>query len=131
MCRSRLYHNGNKSIEFTNLAIRTANSISHVGGQMFSTFFGGSDSSWATPRTQYTYYRDMAMFASDEPWVANTPDDGSGSDSGINGSNGSSGGSNGTGSNSKTGAATSKWITGQSSKVGMLTTVVMGLALIL
>jgi hypothetical protein len=32
---------------------------------MFSTFFGGSDASWATPATQYTYYRDMALYAGD------------------------------------------------------------------
>lgn len=30
---------------------------------MFSTFFGGSDQTWSTPKTQYTYYRQMAMYA--------------------------------------------------------------------
>jgi hypothetical protein len=29
----------------------------------FSTFFGGDDSTWATPTTQYTYFRNMALYA--------------------------------------------------------------------
>ncbi|KAJ9116422.1 hypothetical protein QFC22_004864 [Naganishia vaughanmartiniae] len=59
----QLYHNGNKVIEFNNLVLRTSSSIPSVSGQMFSTFFGGSDTSWSTPTRQFTYYRDMRMFA--------------------------------------------------------------------
>lgn len=98
---------------------------------MFSTFFGGSDTSWSTPQTQYTYYRDMAMFASNEAWVANSTDGGSGPDSGINGNNGSSGGSEGTGSNSKSGAMSSGLISGQTSGIVALATVVGVLAVVL
>lgn len=29
----------------------------------FSTFFGGDDTTWATPTTQYTYFRNMALYA--------------------------------------------------------------------
>jgi hypothetical protein len=59
----RLWHNGQKSVDFTNLVLRTSSAIPGVGGQMFSTFFGGSDQTWSTPKTQYTYYRQMAMYA--------------------------------------------------------------------
>ncbi|KAJ9099242.1 hypothetical protein QFC21_004122 [Naganishia friedmannii] len=59
----QLYHNGNKTIEFNNLVLRTSTGIPSVSGNMFSTFFGGSDTTWSTPTTQFTYYKDMRMFA--------------------------------------------------------------------
>ncbi|KAJ9124713.1 hypothetical protein QFC24_003080 [Naganishia onofrii] len=59
----QLYHNGNKAIEFNNLILRTSSGIPSVSGQMFSTFFGGSDTTWSTPTRQFTYYKEMRMFA--------------------------------------------------------------------
>jgi hypothetical protein len=47
----------------TNLELRSASSIAGVGGLFFSTFFGGDDSSWATPTTQYAYFKNMVLYA--------------------------------------------------------------------
>lgn len=48
---------------FENLVIRTSQSIASIGGLFFSTFFGGDDASWATPTNQYTYFRNLAVYA--------------------------------------------------------------------
>ena len=61
MCR--LYYNGVQAMSFQNLELRSASSLSGINGMFFSTFFGGSDSSWATPEDQYTYFRNMQLFA--------------------------------------------------------------------
>ncbi|KAK4687367.1 hypothetical protein P7C73_g2761, partial [Tremellales sp. Uapishka_1] len=58
-----LYYNGVQALSFSNLLIRTSSSISSIGGLYFSTFFGGDDSSWATPTSQYTYFRNIQLFA--------------------------------------------------------------------
>lgn len=58
-----LYYNGVKALSFQNLVLRTASSLSSVGGLFFSTFFGGDDSSWATPTDQYLYWRNMQLYA--------------------------------------------------------------------
>ena len=50
-------------MSFENLVIRTSKSLSSVGGMFFSTFFGGDDTDWATPTSQYTYYRNMHLYA--------------------------------------------------------------------
>lgn len=34
-------------------------------GLFFSTFFGGHTSDWATPKDQYTYYKDFQMWVSE------------------------------------------------------------------
>lgn len=59
----RLYYNGANAIRFTNLALRTSSSIASINGLFFSTFFGGDDASWATPTNQYTYFRNIHMYA--------------------------------------------------------------------
>jgi hypothetical protein len=35
-----------------------------VAGLMFSTFFGGHDPSWASPRTQSAFFRNFQFFES-------------------------------------------------------------------
>jgi hypothetical protein len=59
----RLYYNGVQAMSFDNLAIRTSGQLSSIGGMFFSTFFGGDDSTWATPTNQYTYFRNMQLYA--------------------------------------------------------------------
>lgn len=50
-------------MSFTNLELRASASLSSVGGLFFSTFFGGDNADWATPTTQYAYFRNMQLFA--------------------------------------------------------------------
>ncbi|GMK53735.1 hypothetical protein CspeluHIS016_0103210 [Cutaneotrichosporon spelunceum] len=58
-----MYNNGNKVIEFTNLEIRSSSTIESIGGVYFSTFFGGYDPSWASPKQQFAYFRNMQLYA--------------------------------------------------------------------
>ncbi|ORY35660.1 hypothetical protein BCR39DRAFT_511370 [Naematelia encephala] len=58
-----LWYNGVQALQFTNLELRSAESLASIGGMYFSTFFGGDDSSWATPTSQYTYFRNMQLYA--------------------------------------------------------------------
>ncbi|KZT70961.1 polysaccharide lyase family 14 protein [Daedalea quercina L-15889] len=58
-----LYYNNVQAIVLSNLQFRSSSNV-NIGGLFFSTFFGGSDSSWATPNTTYTYFRDFQMWAS-------------------------------------------------------------------
>ncbi|RXK42318.1 hypothetical protein M231_00308 [Tremella mesenterica] len=58
-----LWYNGVPALSFTSLELRSASSISSIGGVFFSTFFGGDDSSWASPTDQYVYYRNLQLFA--------------------------------------------------------------------
>ena len=48
-----VYINGVPALDATGLTFRTVNSL-QTDGLYFSTFFGGSDPTWATPQTQYT-----------------------------------------------------------------------------
>ncbi|KAI8884153.1 polysaccharide lyase family 14 protein [Backusella circina FSU 941] len=48
--------NGKSVLSMDNIAFRTSKSDS-IGGILFHTFFGGSDSSWATPKDQYSYFK--------------------------------------------------------------------------
>lgn len=59
----QLWHNGQQALSFSDINMRTADSLSSVSGMFFSTFFGGSDASWATPTTQYTYYKNFQLIA--------------------------------------------------------------------
>lgn len=43
-----------------NLRLRNSSKVK-IDGMFFSTFFGGGDSSWATPVKTYTYYRNFKM----------------------------------------------------------------------
>ncbi|KAF7361879.1 hypothetical protein MVEN_00532400 [Mycena venus] len=66
--------NGNVEVYFNNvqafaqqdLQIRASDSVT-AGGLYFSTFFGGSDSSWATPNETHTYFRNMQLWGSSNP----------------------------------------------------------------
>lgn len=58
-----LWYNGVQALSFTNLEIRSASSLSSIGGMFFSTFFGGDDSTWASPTDQYTYFKNIQMYA--------------------------------------------------------------------
>lgn len=54
-----LWVNGESVIHATGLTIRTqAESV--VRGVHFQTFFGGSDTTWATPKNQTTYFAGMS-----------------------------------------------------------------------
>lgn len=44
-----------------NLQLRASDDIASVGGLFFSTFFGGSDSTWASPKNQSTFYRNFSL----------------------------------------------------------------------
>ncbi|WVW85452.1 hypothetical protein I302_107490 [Kwoniella bestiolae CBS 10118] len=58
-----LWYNGIQALKFTNLVLRTSTNLNSVGGMFFSTFFGGDDSSWATPTDQFVYFRNIQMYA--------------------------------------------------------------------
>jgi len=59
-----VYHNGVLAVQFTGIQIRSNTSLVGFTGLFFSTFFGGSDSSYATPTDQHTYYRNIQMWGS-------------------------------------------------------------------
>ncbi|KAF5386076.1 hypothetical protein D9615_002567 [Tricholomella constricta] len=59
----QLFYNDLKAIDQQGLQIRT-NSQVYVNGFYFSTFFGGSDKTWETPRDAHTYYRNIRMWGS-------------------------------------------------------------------
>ncbi|KAI8970104.1 hypothetical protein BDF20DRAFT_104013 [Mycotypha africana] len=54
--------NGKKAITVEKLIFRE-NKAGRVAGILFHTFFGGSDSSWKTPKKQYTYFKDLHLSA--------------------------------------------------------------------
>ncbi|KAH9832210.1 polysaccharide lyase family 14 protein [Rhodofomes roseus] len=58
-----LYYNNVPAITLSSLQFRSTSDI-NIGGLFFSTFFGGSNSSWATPNTTHTYFRGFQMWAS-------------------------------------------------------------------
>ncbi|GJE94465.1 polysaccharide lyase family 14 protein [Phanerochaete sordida] len=58
-----LYYNNVKAIDQSGLQLRTSDDI-NIGGLYFSTFFGGDDSSWATPVTTHTYFRNIQLWGS-------------------------------------------------------------------
>lgn len=51
------------ALNFTNVEIRTSEDLASIGGLYFSTFFGGDDSTWATPTDQFSYYKNIQLFA--------------------------------------------------------------------
>ncbi|KAF9452404.1 polysaccharide lyase family 14 protein [Macrolepiota fuliginosa MF-IS2] len=57
----QLFYNDRLAISRTGLQIRSNDSLS-INGLFFSTFFGGSDQSWATPTTQHTYFRNIFLW---------------------------------------------------------------------
>ncbi|KAF7376159.1 Polysaccharide lyase family 14 protein [Mycena sanguinolenta] len=61
-----VYFNNVQAFAQQNLQIRASDSVT-AGGLYFSTFFGGSDSSWATPDTTHTYFRNFELYGSSNP----------------------------------------------------------------
>ena len=51
---------GIEAIKFDQVSWRSASSVG-FGGLDFETFFGGADSSWATPIEQFTYFKDFSI----------------------------------------------------------------------
>jgi len=45
----------------TGLQIRSNDTV-RTNGMYFSTFFGGSDDTWATPVTTHTYFRNIRLW---------------------------------------------------------------------
>ncbi|KAF7782557.1 CAZyme family PL14 [Agaricus bisporus var. burnettii] len=62
----QVYYNDRIAVSKQGLQIRSVDTL-HVNGLFFSTFFGGSDKSWATPDTTHTYYRNIALWGSSAP----------------------------------------------------------------
>lgn len=56
-----LYVNGAQAFYVDDLELRASSAINSIGGLYFSTFFGGFDASWASPSTQYTYFRNITL----------------------------------------------------------------------
>lgn len=61
-----LYFDDVQVLSQQTLDFRTTSDVA-IGGLYFSTFFGGDDSSWATPQTVHTYYRNIQMWGSSSP----------------------------------------------------------------
>ncbi|KAI9637561.1 uncharacterized protein MKK02DRAFT_43487 [Dioszegia hungarica] len=58
-----LWYNGVQALQFPQSALRTSSSITGITGLFFSTFFGGDDTTWASPTQQFSYYRNIQLFA--------------------------------------------------------------------
>jgi hypothetical protein len=52
--------NGMQVVEAGNLTLRNTGATG-IDGLLFSTFFGGSDASWASPKDQWTEFRDFSV----------------------------------------------------------------------
>ncbi|PVD35398.1 hypothetical protein C0Q70_02360 [Pomacea canaliculata] len=61
----KVYLDGSLVFELNNVAIRSKESI-EISGIFFSTFFGGSDSSWAATVDCYSYFKNFVLAAVDE-----------------------------------------------------------------
>lgn len=61
-----LYFDDAQTISEQGLQFRSGTAV-NVGGLYFSTFFGGSDDSWATPQSVNTYYRNFQLYGSSLP----------------------------------------------------------------
>jgi hypothetical protein len=53
-------YNGKEVITFNQVVWQSTTKVPFVGIQ-FETFFGGSNPSWATPKLQYSYYKDFSL----------------------------------------------------------------------
>nr|GAT56371.1 predicted protein [Mycena chlorophos] len=62
----KVYFNDVQALQQPDMQIRTTTNLS-INGMYFSTFFGGSDSSWATPNTTHTYFRNIQLWAGSNP----------------------------------------------------------------
>lgn len=61
----RVWVDGKLLVNRTDMLYRVSNYVL-VAGLMFSTFFGGHDPSWASPKTQAAYFRNFQFFGSAE-----------------------------------------------------------------
>jgi len=61
-----LYYNDIQAIFQPNLQLRSDTTVL-ANGLFFSTFFGGSDDSWASPVDQHAYFRNFRLWASEAP----------------------------------------------------------------
>jgi len=61
-----LYFKDVKVLEHDDIYYRATDNIT-TGGLYFSTFFGGSDSSWASTNLTHTYFRNIQLFAGTNP----------------------------------------------------------------
>lgn len=59
-------YNNVKALDEQALQYRSDAGIT-IGGLWFSTFFGGSDDSWAPPSTVNAYYRNLQLFGASAP----------------------------------------------------------------
>lgn len=60
--RIRVWVDGEKVLDQGGLTFRTTENLK-IEGILFSTFFGGGDSSWATPKDVYADFADFSVFA--------------------------------------------------------------------
>ncbi|KND04922.1 polysaccharide lyase family 14 protein [Spizellomyces punctatus DAOM BR117] len=58
--RVQVFSDGVEVIDFGQVSYRNTANVGFVGIE-FETFFGGSDSSWATPKDQYVYFRGFSL----------------------------------------------------------------------
>jgi len=63
----QLFYNDLLAITQNGIQYRNSDTIASVSGLFFSTFFGGEDSSWASPSEQHTYFRNFRMWGSESP----------------------------------------------------------------
>ncbi|KAI0930313.1 hypothetical protein AcW1_009041 [Taiwanofungus camphoratus] len=61
-----LYYNNIQALNEGILQWRNSSNL-NIGGLFLSTFFGGNDSSWATPQTVHAYFRNFQMWGSSAP----------------------------------------------------------------
>jgi hypothetical protein len=59
----RVWVDGKLVASWTDILYRVSDDVL-VSGLMFSTFFGGHDPSWASPRTQSSFFRDFRFYGS-------------------------------------------------------------------
>ncbi|THV05031.1 polysaccharide lyase family 14 protein [Dendrothele bispora CBS 962.96] len=62
----QVYYNDLLLISQQDLQFRSSPAVS-ANGMYFSTFFGGSDDSWATPQTTHTYFRNIQLWGGSNP----------------------------------------------------------------
>jgi predicted small lipoprotein YifL len=71
-------------LDHTGLEFRTTPDL-HIDGLFFSTFFGGDDSSWASPTDQHTDFADFTLTSTSTPPPPAPPAGDAASDCGANG----------------------------------------------
>ncbi|KAF9071764.1 hypothetical protein BDP27DRAFT_1291300 [Rhodocollybia butyracea] len=62
----QLYFNDQQVISRQDINFRRGSAVD-ANGFYFSTFFGGSDNTWATPTTTHTYYRNIQLWGGAKP----------------------------------------------------------------